>query len=282
MYRVLLGITLACGFAACSKKSDPSPNQPANPNSGPTPPKQTERDLSKVDFTLTMDDFMKEWHKDSEAATRKYRNKVIEISGRVDSCNISKTTRDVNVGPSQPPNKEPERERSFPVPLDKSEWDKEQGLRALSRGQSITLRGVGGDGNLTGTFDNMKIVKLGPSTAKPITLRAIAENLKDDTKKKEFDVVDVLARVKVVEPASSDAKHIYWVIVDAEGESPQFWLGGRLVGSDLATEELKALKPGDVVLILGQVEWATDKPSIQSARLLKEPPAGVKLPEHKK
>jgi len=329
MFRVFAGVSLACALAGCSKQpAATTPSQPPKtvaakqitkkpipsttptdpvPPPEPTPkltatvkpapmppvpeppqPKPPERDPNKVDFTLTAAEYYAEWKANGDATRKKYAGKVLELTGKVLTCDRDNSTRDLQFAAYEKPTNLTEELTFLAVPLAKSEWEKEQGLKALSYGQIVTLRGIGGNPN-TSVFDDMKIVKLGPGTAKPSTLKELAAELKDEAKQKDVERSSVVLRVKVVERAKTDDffgwRHFCWVVVDADAPNgPQFWLGGHVVHSEFSTAELLALKPGDVVLVMGNPKSAspTPKPSIENAGILKEPPAGVKLPAEKK
>ena len=295
MCRTIAGLALACALVGCSNKKDEStpPTPPGTPGPipqpGPTPqPIPTPEvnpfpglspvapDLTKVDFTLTAEEYSKEFQTSSKAAEQKYNLKKVEISGTVDYCVIDDDFSEISfTGPAG---------RQTSCRFLPKEAEKEQGLRGLSRGQRVTVRGVGVGG--AGVWQ-AKITHLGTSTAKPMTFAELVEVLEKTEKLKDYKDRSVLVRVKVVE-AGSKEKRFAATVTDPDTGNKKITLRTPVAydmgfEKNSAIDEVLALKPGEVVLVLADTPTSDLYGlSLENPRILKEPPAGVKLPGDKK
>jgi hypothetical protein len=285
MCRTLSAITLACLLFGCAKKEEPTnPNPPVNPTPNPQPgptrpsakdpePKTTPTpansgpDLSKVDFTLSAEALGKEIWTNPKEAEAKYSGKVLEVTGKVESCDIDKRTRMIRfVGDASGGLRQ-----WCPAHLQESEWEKEQGLRALSLGQTVTVRGKG-PGLRNNVFDNCIIVKVGPSTAKPMTAGELAKGLQDSERKKELENIEVVIRGKVV-----DNKQNVTDPDTPDGPKINLWDPTR----GLLKDEVMKLKQGDVVYVIGKPRAGGGEILLENPRVLKEPPSTAKKGEEK-
>jgi len=291
MFRLMIKTSLFCVLVGCSNKKSDTPQQPHSeqPQSGqqdkpwPGPPtqpfnkgpgfgqNQPPPDLSKVEFTLTAETFGKELETKGEAIRQKYTGKAIELTGIVWFCESESDNREIDFYPSVPDDRPPSSYIS--VALQANEWEKEQGLRALAKGQLVTVRGIGDFSSAH--LKNGKIMKVGPSPAKPVSLSELGRALKDENDKMEYDGKCVLVRARVVKPAPKDTIYC-WVVTDPDrADGPEFLIAHSPIRVDLVKKQLLALKPGDVVLLIGHAEGYSSVLAIWDTRLLKEPPTGV-------
>src|SRR5262245_51452492 len=114
----------------------------------------------KPDFTLTAQEFGKEYQADKKAFEAKYKNKVVEVTGTVWNTRVPRgdvllhgnKMKDAFIG-----------EYVSCTPAEK--FDEQ--LRGLARGQQVTVRG-----KTNGDFPSLgdcEFVKVRPSTAIPAT-----------------------------------------------------------------------------------------------------------------
>jgi hypothetical protein len=230
----------------------------------------------KPDHVVTAKDFAKEYQDDKKAFVAKYGGKTVEMSGTVWAPRPS--GGDVLLYGNE---KKGEFSGTF-IPVGAPAKLQDQ-LRALSQGQQVTVRGKVPVKTVFPGLEQCELVKIGPSTAIPVTLAALAAEYKKDTKAAEKKYTDrfVVVRVKVLDAKAANDK-VTWTVTDAVGkDGPKVEANAFTQFSDKLLGELKAVKPGDTVVLMSPVIDAGGV-TLHGAFLLKEPPAGVKLPGDKK
>jgi hypothetical protein len=229
----------------------------------------------KPDFTLTAQQFGKEFQTDRKAFETKYKGKVVEVSGTV--WNTRPPTGDVLLHGNK--NKEAFiGEYVSCTPMAKLQ----EQLRGLARGQQVTVRGKT-DGSLPSLGD-CEFVKVGASTAIPTTVAALDAEFKKnrDAAEKKYDEKSVVVKVKVLDAKTEDKK-VIWTVTDAAGKGTakiKAWADPLL--DDKFLKELEMVKAGDVIVLIAEAQPGGDSARLWDATVLKEPPAGVKLPGAKK
>ncbi|MDY3553245.1 hypothetical protein R5W24_002339 [Gemmata sp. JC717] len=233
----------------------------------------------KPDFTLTAEAYAREYVTDKKAFATKYKGKTVELTATV--WNMRLGSGDVLL------NGKPDAKMLEAICFSALPSKLEDPLRSLSRGQAVTVRGKQADSRpgLVGC----EFVKIGPSTAIPVTLAgAIAEFKKNATAaEKKFGGKSVVTRAKVVEVKADELKgELKLVVTDAAGKGATKveavnGIFTTLQDRKMVLEVLK-LKAGDVVVLMGEPQFLANELRLDQIFLLKEPPPGVKLPGDKK
>lgn len=303
MSRTLSAIALACLLFGCSKKKDsgtatepdkidPSKNQTGGlpqpgkvfPGSGGgsgggLPPKVEVPKASslKAEFTMTAEAYFGELKANAKATREKYADKVFDITSTFFNVNHSNAywLAEIENG-TNPVTKHPIIQGVF---LTAPDSGREKELRLLSSGQKVTIRVKGVVGPVGTEFSYAAIVDSGPSTAKVTTLAEVEPGLKAAQQRGRYETPEVLVRAKVVE--AGEKGFTAGVVTDADAANgPRFGL--KATGFTGYREELEALKPGDIVFLLGTPRLDFEEPVLDNARIVKEAPAGLKLPVAKK
>jgi hypothetical protein len=233
-----------CGKQDAEKDKGGS-GTPADKTESGTPPKM---DLAKAkaDFTMDADAWQAEWKKDREAAMKKYKGKIVELTGVVDKpsddpyCKVGyiwlKVKKDI-LGPRCA--------LDDPAP-----WLK------VGPGCTIKIKGVVPDFGLSGDLYPCAIVESSPNTGLAITAGQLAKDFAADKK------------------AAEGKYHNKWLIVEGEltGKEPSKIDEGRFVYLTLKgdgdvsvrcyvannTDELKkaneSLKVGQKVKVCGEAQ----------------------------
>jgi hypothetical protein len=301
MCRTLSAIALAYLLFGCSKKKDsgtqPEPDQidpskiqlgqpgpgkgdpgKGTPGGGNPPKAEVPKAESlKAEFTVTAEAYFKELTVNAKATREKYAGKVFDI-----------TTTFFNVVPSNtywlaeienglnPVTKHPIIQGVF---LTAPDSGREKDLRLLSSGQKVTVRVKGVVGPVGSEFSYAAIADSGPSPAKVTTLAEVEPGLKAAQQKGRYETPEVLVRARVVEV--TDGGLTACVVTDPDvANGPRFGL--KATAFTGYRKELEGLKLGDVVFVLGSPRLDFDEPILDNARIVKEPPAGLKLPVAKK
>jgi|SRR5579883_107459 len=231
----------------------------------------------KPDFTVTAQDFGKQYQTDANAFRKKYAGTVVELTGTVWTTNPAK--RHVLLHG----NKMKDTFFGEYIPCHMPEKLQEQ-LRGLAKGQQVTFRGKYPKTAAFPGLEECEIVKLGPSTAIPVTVESlVAEFKKDpDAARKKYDEKSVVVRVKVLDAKTDDDK-VRWSVADVAGKGGtkiEAWADSYLEKKFLT--ELEKVKAGDVLVLIAEASPLGDPVRLWDAVVVKEPPTGVKLPGGKK
>jgi hypothetical protein len=156
--------------------------------------------------------------------------------------------------------------------------------RALAQGQQVTIRGRQVDGTHPALGD-CEFVEVGPSTAIPVTVSSLAAEFKENTEaanKKYTHEKSVVLRAKVVAVGVTEWKHTRWTITDVGGEGVKIdAYPVHPESNEKLREELRQVKASDVLVLMCQAYDGVNTASLRQCVILREPPAGVKLPGEK-
>jgi hypothetical protein len=232
----------------------------------------------KPDFTATAEALAKESQANPGAFQKKYRGKVLEVTGAMQSILFPEHfIMHLDGDPGVPGKKVAVHVVCY---LRKDQEDK---ARPLAKGQLVTIRGKQKDSSVP-LLEDCVVVKAGPSTAVPITLSGLVAEWKADKEgtNKKYLKQPVVLRVKVLQ-AEKQGVTVIWEVTDPDVKGgPQ---GSATFDAGLDEAFLKGLqkvKAGDVAIILCHSPYASDRPGFQWSVILKEPPPGIKLPGGKK
>jgi hypothetical protein len=236
----------------------------------------------KPDFTVTAEEFAKEFNADSAAFERKYVGKTVEVTGSV-RARTAHLLRVVLFGAKKKPTDAVDIGVSCEVPAKLDEQ-----LRGLAREQQLTVRGKCVRANYP-KLTECEFVKVGPSPALPMTVSGLVGEFKKDFRvaRKAYDNKAVVARVEVLAAKNANGE-LRWTVADAgakDGAKIEARVGSLIDGAfenKKFMAELEKVKPGDVVILSGYLAAEYDPLLLTYAVVLKEPPAGVKLPGDKK
>jgi len=285
VYRTLSALALGCLLFGCSEKKDkggpPEPVKPAQLDPPPTfPPSQVVFGMpppQAADFMLTAEDYFKERDANPKAAREKYAGKVVEISATLWDVTVRDRFWTANVVAGEDPRVHLPVIKGITLysPVAGGERD----LRLLSCGQRVTIRATGNAGPgevlLRANIDGS-----GPTTAKVTTLAEVGKVLASADPKEKYKNTDVLVRAKLVETGKKDSQFVGTVTDPDATVEPRFLL--KSSNSPVFQKELEALKPGDVVTILGVPRTEYSQSLIENPRIVTDPPAGLKLPGDKR
>ncbi len=276
MLLVPLALALGCGG---NTNTTPTGNPPggANPPGGNTPPPAVTPAPTTVAFTLTAEALYAEYKKDGAAFKTKYAGKWVELSGEVNGPRMGFGGADLLLW-----GKKPEKPGDFKIGFvsvtpSKAEAGKYEGLKALAKGQLVTVRGeVQAYGGLT----KCEFAKVGPSTALPVTAAGLLAALSEDATKGKYEDKEVVLR-GVVRKAEWNGTIARLDVADVGVKD------GPLLEASLNPQakevgiELAKLPVGSVVILIGEAQTANDG-RIWDFRVLTAPPEGVALPDAKK
>ena len=254
-----------------------NPNPTGHPSGGPPKPAESPAPAA-VAFTLTAEELYAAYKTDAKAFKGKYVGKWVEVSGLVHLPQINAR------GPSNLLlwGKRPEKAIDFNIGFvsvipSKAEAGKFDGLRALAEGQAVTVRGeVQEYMELT----KCEFVKVGPTTALPVTAAGLLAALKDDAQKGKYEGKDVVLRGEV-RKANWNGTIAHLGVAD-----PGVKDGPLLEASINPTDQeygkgLAKTPVGSVVVLIGEAQAVNDG-RIWNFRVLQAPPEGVTLPDAKK
>jgi hypothetical protein len=225
--------------------------------------------------------------KDQDAARAKYAGKKIEVTGRFDSYfklfgPLDTGKVDLVLRGDKPHQKADEAEKVF-CPFTGEQFKKDPRISALSRQQSVTVRGKAHDFTVT-MLENCELVAVGPSTAIPTTLSEIESVLNTKDGPKRFEGKDLLVRVTLKGAKPTANSFVGWSVVAPMGSSKEFFL--ELPFANRAClEELLEPNPKDTIVVLAELPEPspdTRAISLKETRLVKTIPADLKLPDEKK
>jgi hypothetical protein len=231
----------------------------------------------KPDFTVTAEEFSKELISDPNGFAKKYTGKTVEVSGTVRATAPSEF-RVMLHGVKEKPSDALDKGVACEVPPKLDEQ-----LRGLARGQQVTVRGTCARGDRL-KLTECEFVKVGPSTAIPVTVSGLVAEFKKDAvaARKVYDKKAVVARVEVLS-AKKDGDVMTWIAVEVGTKGPaKVQVRAKVSLDKKYFAELEQVKPGDVMVVLADVDPVDDPLMLRNAVLLKEPPPGVKLPGDKK
>jgi hypothetical protein len=233
---------------------------------------------AKPDFVVTAEALAKEHKADRKAFAAKYNGKLVEVTGTVFRTRPSGGDVLLDGYKEKPTDVLTATYVVCDIPPKLQEQ-----LRALAKGQQVTVRGKA-DGSIVPGLLQCEFVKVGPSPARPFTVAALAAEFKKDrdAARKKYDGKPVVLRVKVLQ-AKTDGEKVRWSVTDAAGKGGatiDAW-ADSLFNKDFL-KELEKVKAGDVIVLLAEADSLGDPVRLWNAVVLKEPPAGVKLPGDKK
>ncbi|MBA4067838.1 MAG: hypothetical protein C0501_29890 [Isosphaera sp.] len=273
MIRSLLFGTAAAAAVGCSGNTAPTGGGP----DGKTPQGGTPSAARPVELTLTAEELGKAYESDPAGFKAKYGGKWVELTGEVELPRVVATgPTDVLLrGYLKPKGIVPGFVSILPR---KEEQGKFEGMKALAKGQSVTVRGE--VATFAPALDKCEFVKVGPSAAVPFTPSGLLAALKAPDGEKKYDGKDVVMRAEVrkAEWNGTVATLTVWDpgVKDGPGLEASLNPQEKKVG-----EELAKIKPGTVVVLLGETQTLNDG-RLWNVRVLKEPPEGVTLPGDKK
>jgi hypothetical protein len=232
----------------------------------------------KPDFTVTAVEFVKESKSDRKAFTAKYSGKTVEVTGTVWMTYIPTSQVLLNGYKEKPTDSV-----GTPVYCNIPEKLNEQ-LRGLARGQQVTVRGKFPKSGSFALLDDCEFVKVGPNNAFATTLTALDAEFKKNRNvaEKKYDERSVVVRVKVLDAKTQDSK-VVWTVTPSTGKATlkvQAWADPQL--EKKFQQELEKIKTGDVIVLIAEAQPLGDSFRLWNSVVLKEPPAGVKLPGDKK
>ena len=224
----------------------------------------------KPDVTVTAETMSKEFQGDKKAFEAKYKGKLVEMTGKV--YQTRPELGDVLlVGVKNAP---------LDCPLPEKDQEK---LRGLALGQQVTITGKC-NGSVP-SLSECSFTKIGPSTALTPSVAGLAADIKGNraAAEKKYGGKSVIMRAKVT-AAEFDNDRLVLTITDAAGKV-SYKAQTYSIFEQKYIKELKAVKAGDTIVLIG-VPVVTgdpnDEPALSQIVILKEPPAGVKLPMEKK
>lgn len=273
MRKQVIGIGVLILAAYGCSSGDPAPKTGSTPKAIPAAtPAPASSD--PVAFTVTALELAKAYDADKEAYAAKYAGKRIELSGQII------TQRPAGPGMIElllegDPIAKDALARMVVVGPRKVECEKYQGLKALAKGQTVTVRGeVPKFGVMVG---DCEFVSAGPSPALPVTPSGLLAALKTDEGKKKYENKDVVLRGEV-RKAAWNGSVVRLAVSDPGVEGGPTLEASISPASQKAGDDLlMAVKPGAVVVLLGEAQTTNDG-RIWDFRVLTEPPEGVVLP----
>lgn len=247
-----------------------------NTTGNPTPPAEQQAPATAA-FTLTAEELFADYEKDRAAFKTKYAGKWVEVSGVVNRPRIAGRGNSdlLLVGKTPKPGKF---DFGFlSVVPSKAEATKYDGLKALAKGQTVTLRG---EVNEYGQLTKSEFVKVGPTTALPVTAAGLLAALADDAMRDKYKDKDVVLRAEVRKGEWNGT------IAQLNVADPGVKDGPLLEASinpfdEEHGKELAKTPVGSVVILIGEAQTINDG-RIWNFRVLTAPPEGVTLPEGKK
>jgi hypothetical protein len=233
-------------------------------------------DDPKPDFTVTAEAIAREFKADRKAAVARYHKKVVDVTGPFHTARMDSDGKPMDLllfgfqdGVS------PVFVSCTPTRYDASLY---QNLQALARGQAVTVRGVVGDSSVA-VLGDCRLVKVGPSTAVPVTVSKLKAMFVKPADAKKNDGKAVIARVRVVRVEGEKGRVTFTVadpMTRTTGTTTKVFVDTWF--SVARRNELEAVKPGQVVIVLGVADGLAGEPRFWDAVILKTPPEGVKLP----
>jgi hypothetical protein len=254
-----------------------STGQPQPTGPGRAKPTTTVSADQPVAFAVTASQLQKEIKAGVRAAISKYNGKRIEVSGKVLGLEATEPPKFGLWNPDNPD------EGAVIVELRMSEAKKPERLKALALNQPVVVRGTVeltdlGNNVVYSRVLNAELVTIGPSSARPTTVRDLSAEFKKPGGAKKVTGVDWIIRASVL----GNEKQKQWGhvlrITDPGLAGPVVQAHG-LIQDTQWTE----LKPGAEIVIIGRyhiVPGIDDTtPVLNDARILSAPPEGVVLPE---
>ncbi|MCI0705671.1 MAG: hypothetical protein L0241_31815 [Planctomycetia bacterium] len=236
----------------------------------------------KLDFTVTAESLAKEYKADGKAAKAKYAGKVVEVTGTVETTNLDGITRPPIVWLNGYREK-PTDITQAKILVNIATKDLEPKVRPLAKGQQVVIRGTM-DNQTVPALDKCEFVKIGPSTAMPVTVAGLEAEFKKnrDAAWKKYNDKSVVVKAKVVK-IKKDDKTFIWTVTDPTGKGTvQLKAYCEVRTNEKLQEELSAIKVNDVIILLADADHLGEPVRFWNAMVLKEPPPGVKLPGDKK
>lgn len=268
----LFGLVLGCG-GGTDKGSPQAGGGGKGDKPDGTPPAE-----KPVEFKLTAEELAKAFDADEAAYKKKYAGKRAEVTGTVELVRVRARAEqnDVMLRGAEKAKQFFAQYVSFG--MRKADAGKYDSLRALAKGQSVTVRGDVGTFGVVLT--DCEFVKVGPSPALPVTPSELKAALGTDEGKKKYNDKAVVTRgeVRKAEWNGTVATLALGDVGKKDGPTLEASLNPQ---EPEVGVEMGKIKPGTVVVVLGDGDTANDG-RIWNARVLKEPPEGVKLPGDKK
>lgn len=266
--RTLLCLSLIAAVG-CGKTG--SPSAPGKADGGKP------ADAGPVAFTVTAAELADAYDADPKAFAAKYHEKRVEVTGNVGMVRVqSGGTNDVMLE-GKPKAKEFLAQYVVvgPGAADKA---KHQSLKALAKGQSVTARGTVQKYGLV--VGDAEIVKVGPSPAIVTTPSELKAALATEEGQKKFVDKAVVLRGEVRKAEWNGTVASVHVADPGKAGGPELEASVNPNAKEYG-EELGKIKPGTVVVIIGEADRGNGG-RVWEARVLTDPPEGVTLPEAKK
>jgi len=287
---VAIPLVVGCGGTPTTPaKTDPPPVPPSGrvtptvPQPGKGTPTVPQAEEPK-ELRVTAEPFTAEFEKNFRAAKDKYFGKTVEVTGAFDEFwdNNLGGEPEIKLGlRGTPTSGDPGFARLF-CKITAKQFDADPRLRALARGQSVTLRGKVQDYRDVSLTD-CTVVTFGPTTAVPTTLLEIeAEAGEKGDAVGKFKDRDVLVRATISKATWGGAGWKCTAVAPKGAKKDIDFTSARL--GEEYSKELDALKAGDSVILLGHLDkaFAEGRLQISGVRVLKAVPEGLKLPDEKK
>lgn len=259
----LLAVVAGCGGNNGGNPPAATPTSPAAPAAPPT-----------VAFTLTAEELFAAYDQDRTAFKAKYAGKWVELSGVVHRPRVaSRGSSDLLlVGKTPKPGKF---DFGFvSITPSKAEAGKYDGLKALAKGQAVTVRG---EVQEYGQVTKCEFVKVGPSTAVPTTPSELLAALFDDATRDKFLGKDVVLRGEV-RKANWNGTIAHLDVADPGAKDGPLLEASINPNDQEHGKELAKLPVNSVVILIGEAQAINDG-RIWDFRVLQAPPEGVTLPE---
>jgi hypothetical protein len=243
--------------AGCKKEDKPAPKgehksapnpQATNAERTPMPEQGTQpAALAKPDFTLSADALTKEYAEGKEATIKKYKGKVLELTGAIDSANMNPIGRDPRLTVT-----------GFKAPhfLDcrfKPSYEKK--LKNTTKGQKIKLQGAWGqDFGPAIVFFDCDLLELGEDPAITVSAVELTQSYSKDKeatekkyKEKQLVVEGVIVDIKL--EAGKGVRNAFLKGFDDKAAKPVRVNAGFGYEHE---DELKKLKVGQTIKVKGE------------------------------
>lgn len=285
-------LVVACLATVGCSKQEPIAGKPAEvapqigqvkpPDGGPSVAPKGPEAKGPTEPRETAESFTSAFEKDYPAAVKKYAGSTVELTGEFVELHPNSWAGEpemvirlrgcadaTDVGYAR-----------LNCKITNKQFESDPQVRSLSRGQNVTLRGKAQD-NRDASVTSCTVLKVGPSTALPATLREIEEEVgKNPDTFGRFKGRDVVVRVTLGEPRFTPSVATF-LVAPPKGAKKAFTFEARRMGEEY-DKELTALKSGQEVLFIARVTkpFAPSPSTIElsGARLLKSLPEGVDLP----
>jgi hypothetical protein len=246
----LIGAGLLC--VGCGGSSSSGPAKDAAPSAD----KDGKPKLGKADFTLTSKDFAEEFKKDKTAAHAKYKGKIVEVTGKVES--VGRNASDEPILTLEGPPK------SFDwtqcLTRDRYPW------KTAAPGQTVTVKGKGHDFFPGAILLDCEIVEVKGDKPPALTADELAKEYAADPKAaaKKYEEKWIALSGEVEKVNANDT-----VDLKTQAKGPRV----RANFGAAEAKQLKGVKPGQKIQVLGNfgLQGAADEVSLSTCILMDDP-----------